>query len=320
MSGRPLFDDRETDFASMVAKHLEIPIGILEGGGCVPYAGWESQGFSLPEPHHDPFYSLFVEQFQMVRQSARVALSGDGGDDVLSTPAVHYLKYLLRRGRAGTLVKAFGGYFLRSGKFPPLRTGIRGRIRTWLRSRKEAPEYPKWLDPEFERANRLRERWSELQIEPKSEHPIHPKGYGALTSPFWPRMAEDEDAAWTGVPVESRAPFFDLRLMRFLLRLPPVPWCADKQLVRLAMKGILPEEVRRRPKSPTAQEPLDLYVMEEKWLPSREASSQSILKYVDWKKWKATPLNKTGSYLWTNLGPVSLDLWLNSVETKSRIE
>jgi len=52
----------------------------------------------------------------------------------------------------------------------------------------------------------------------------------------------------TRVPVEVQRPYFDLRLVRFLLRLPPVPWCADKELLRVAMQGVLPEQVRCRPK------------------------------------------------------------------------
>ena len=63
-------------------------------------------------------------------------------------------------------------------------------------------------------------------------------------------MYETEDAAWTGVPVESRAPLLDLRMLRFLLRVPPVPWCMEKELLREAMRGILPEEIRSRPKTP----------------------------------------------------------------------
>ena len=48
----------------------------------------------------------------------------------------------------------------------------------------------------------------------------------------------------------------DLRLLRFMLRLPTLPWCADKELLRVAMRGDLPEKILRRPKSPLAEDPL----------------------------------------------------------------
>jgi asparagine synthase (glutamine-hydrolysing) len=45
-------------------------------------------------------------------------------------------------------------------------------------------------------------------------------------------------------------PFFDMRLVEYVLRTPPVPWRRDKRLLREAMRGRLPEEVRLRPKTP----------------------------------------------------------------------
>jgi asparagine synthase (glutamine-hydrolysing) len=60
----------------------------------------------------------------------------------------------------------------------------------------------------------------------------------------------------TGVPVDVRHPFFDLRVVQYLLAVPAIPWCFDKTIVRLAMRGALPEAVRLRPKSVPAGDPL----------------------------------------------------------------
>ncbi len=57
-----------------------------------------------------------------------------------------------------------------------------------------------------------------------------------------------------GCPGEPAAdhvhPLWDLPLLRFLLAVPAMPWCRDKYLIRTALKGMLPEAVRCRPKSP----------------------------------------------------------------------
>ena len=122
---------------------------------------------------------------------------------------------------------------------------------------------------------------------------------------------ETDDAAWTGVPVESRAPLLDVRMLRFLLRVPPVPWCMEKELLRDAMRGMLPEEIRSRPKTPLPVEPIDYFVKNKRWspLPLHEPSSE-IRAYVDWQKLGATLGTATSSTLWVGLRPVSLSYWL----------
>ena len=124
-------------------------------------------------------------------------------------------------------------------------------------------------------------------------------------------MNETEDAAWTGVPVESRAPLLDLRMLRFLLRVPPVPWCMEKELLREAVRGILPEEIRSRPKTPLLFEPIDSFVEKHRWspLPLPEPPSE-IRTYVDWQKLGATLGTATSSILWVGLRPISLSYWL----------
>jgi asparagine synthase (glutamine-hydrolysing) len=69
-------------------------------------------------------------------------------------------------------------------------------------------------------------------------------------------MFEQNDPGVTGCGVEVRYPFLDLRLVGYLLALPPVPWFVEKELLRRAMRGQLPEEVRRRPKQALAGDPL----------------------------------------------------------------
>jgi asparagine synthase (glutamine-hydrolysing) len=79
-------------------------------------------------------------------------------------------------------------------------------------------------------------------------------GYSRLASPFWAYLFERDNLDVSRFAVEIRYPFFDLRLVSYMLAIPTVPWCVDKKLLRLAMRGSLPEAVRLRPKTPMADD------------------------------------------------------------------
>jgi asparagine synthase (glutamine-hydrolysing) len=317
----PLFEDEEGAFATKVAQHLGMEIDIMAGASARPLGGWEEGLLSTPEPCSEPFLALHVEHYRQVAQRARVVLSGDGGDDILTGRAWPYLAYLAKRGRVATLAATFGGYVLRHGALPPLRAGIRTRLRVWMGRVDEEVGYPEWLEPEFEKEMDLRNRWKELQQPAKMVHPLHPHGYAALTGAFWSNVFETEDAGWTGAPVEMRAPFFDQRLLRFLLRVPPVPWCMNKELLREAMRDLLPEEVRVRKKTPLRGDPLLLHAEKNGWkavLPTR--ACERLNKFVNCQMLSATSRPALGLSVWADLRPISLDYWLKSVENMQRIQ
>jgi len=115
------------------------------------------------------------------------------------------------------------------------------------------------------------------------------------------------------VPVEMRAPLLDLRLLRFLLRVPPVPWCMKKALLREAMRGMLPEEVRARPKTPLLGDLIKHSIESKKWRPVPPPKPASELRqFVDWERLRTTLEAASGSTLWVGLRPVSLCYWLKA--------
>jgi asparagine synthase (glutamine-hydrolysing) len=317
IDSRPLFQDDEGVLACRMAQHLGIDIQIVSRASCLPYEGWGEPRLRTPEPTHDPFLALSQLQYRQVSSQARVTFTGDGGDDVLTGQAWPYLVYLLRQWQFVTIGKTLGSYILKHKRIPPLRGGFRTRLRRWMGRTDPLAEFPTWLQPHFVEQHHLRERWRELQRGPKTSHPLHPLGHAGLASESGPSMYETEDAAWTGVPVESRAPLLDLRMLRFLLRVPPVPWCMEKELLREAMRGILPEEIRSRPKTPLLFEPIDSFVEKHRWspLPLPEPPSE-IRTYVDWQRLGATLETATGTTLWAGLRPVSLSYWLNGIENE----
>jgi asparagine synthase (glutamine-hydrolysing) len=317
---RPLFNDEEGYLASLVAENLGMGIEILSGASCLPYEGWEDSLLRTPEPSHDPFLVVSQRQYRQVQGHARVVLSGYGGDDILTGQAWPYLTCLFRQRSFGTIVKTFGRYILKHRRIPPLRGGFRTRLRRWMGRTDPLTEFPQWLEPHFAERHNLRGRCRELQESPKTGHPLHPIAFAGLSSKFWSSTLENEDAGWTGVPVELRAPLLDQRLLRFLLRVPPVPWCMEKELLREAMRGILPEVIRGRPKTPLLGDFIKHFIESKKWspMPLPEPTAE-LRKFVNWERLGTTLARAAGSTLWVGLRPVSLCYWLKGVVNEEGI-
>jgi len=87
ISWRTHFDDPEPRFATLTAKHLELTYEVLEDARCVPYEPLSTCLKTTPEPCADVFLARTGKLFQKVASHARVVLSGDGGDDVLTGQA-----------------------------------------------------------------------------------------------------------------------------------------------------------------------------------------------------------------------------------------
>ena len=322
VDARLLFKDEEGVLASRVAEYCGIPFEIISMANTIPYGNLASAEFQLPEPSAEPFHALNVELYRRCASHGQVVLNGEGGDVVLNGQARTYLGYLLRRGRLIKLGSELGSYMLRHRRLPFLRTGLRARLRRRMGKKEPTLTFPEWINPEFAKEMHLKERWVELnRPRESSQHPIHPEAYASLTSTYWGLLLEDEDAAWSGEPVETRSPFLDARLLRFLLRVPPLPWCMQKELLREATRGILPEEIRLRPKVPLQEDPLPL-------LMERGPSIQTPLgelgansgRYVNWLKFPATSATDEGYVLTEKMRAIVLDNWLKGVEKMRGIQ
>jgi asparagine synthase (glutamine-hydrolysing) len=156
-----------------------------------------------------------------------------------------------------------------------------------------------------------------MQSDAHASHALHPRGYEGLCSNFWASTFEQEDFAYTGAAVELRAPFLDRRVLCLLLRLPPIPWCMDKHILREATRGLLPEEVRLRAKSGLPADPLAAFVRSGGWKPALQNPAQRLYEFVETNLAEAALQNS--SDLWFDLRPVSLDLWLKNIEKRSPI-
>ena len=318
---RPLFNDREGGLASAAAKFIRIPIKIQSGAFHLPFAGWDDQLPPMPEPCHDPFRRLYVDQHQQITEHARVVLNGYGGDGVLTGQSWPYLLHLIRGRHFWDLGRSFGGYLLKHGRIPPLRGGFRVALKNWFRPQDPMARYPKWLSPDFEKKVDLRERWHEMQRPFQSAHPWHPKAHSVLNGLFLSSILESEEPTWSGVPVVPRAPLLDLRLQRFLMRVPPVPLCVDKELLRRALRGLLPEEVLLRAKTIFQGDQVAMQIERHLWSPlPLPAPKGAIRKFIVWEKLGELVRTVPITFPWADLRPVSLMYWLRAIESEERIQ
>lgn len=166
-----------------------------------------------------------------VKQNATVALSGESADEV------------------------FGGY-------PWLRNKESWNDHTypWMQMSKArtqflSPELVEYLQPETYVYTRYHEALSEVPRLP-GENPIEAKMrelfYLNITR-FMPTLLDRKDRMSMAVGLEVRVPFCDHRLVEYVWN---IPWamknCDDmaKGILRRALKGLLPDDVLERRKSP----------------------------------------------------------------------
>jgi asparagine synthase (glutamine-hydrolysing) len=302
---------RERHYAGIAAKGLGIPIDYFVADGYRLFEGWDDGRVRFSEPINHPTVLMGLEHLRGIACRTRVALSGYGGDPALSSLISRHCRELLRQGRLGQIASDFGRYLAAEGRIS--RLYLRTRLARWSRGNRSAGGYPEWLNPEFERRLDLRTRWQEFGRSVAPKGVVRPEAYDLLSGPMWPDIFEGYDAGRTGVLLEVRHPFFDLRLLRYLLSLPTLPWCSDKEILRVAMKGLLPEEIRLRPKTPMTVHPFtarraDLSrVLGDRFVPVPE-----LARFV---LWDGTPALQNETHflpLWRGLRPITLNFWLKS--------
>jgi asparagine synthase (glutamine-hydrolysing) len=308
---RLLPGDRERYYAGLVAKGLGIPISYLVLDEYRLYERWDQAELRRPQPASDPLLAIFVDLLKTAAADSRVLLDGDGGDP-LFLPAV--LVDLLGVEPLTQVIANLTEYVLVWRRLPPL--GIRSRLKRRLGVRPQRPPFPLWLNPEFAACLELPARWERhfADQEDRKLSQVHQRrdaAYRQFTSPFWSYMFEFQDPGETMIPIEVRHPFFDTRLIRFGLALPPIPWCVRKTLVRLAMPKGIPDEVRWRPKTPLVGDPRMARLREsgaaalEPFVPVPE-----LAKYVDGGAVPRVLVDGDPNEVWMNLRPRALNYWL----------
>lgn len=226
--------------AALVASSIGVTHVLTDVDGYGYREGTSHTLPSTPEPYDDPDLLALHDELRAASAHAPVAFWGEDPDAYLAPPGIGDL---LRGSSPPRLALDVAAYAWREGARPHL------ALRDLLRRRRNAEVLlaegggAAWLREE------LRRRRSE-RVSARSD-PIHRTRSEAarrLDPWHWQPFLESLDAGFHGVPIDVRLPFLDLRLVRFALAAPPIPWMQRKHLLREAARGLIPEAVRTAPK------------------------------------------------------------------------
>lgn len=315
----PLVPDEERRFALSAASHLGIDIEITEGAGVRLFEKWERPEYQKEEPCNDPLSSITTDAFRRAAELAPVMLSGQGGDAVLYASHSYFFN-LLRGGRWIRFAAEVAGHLVAKHRLPPL--CLRSSLRRALGRKAPRPEYPNWIAPELERRLALRERWDAHWDDEPEIHPTRSQAFNLLRGVGWQRLHEYVDAEAMGAAIEYRNPLLDVRVVRYLLRVPPMPWFAEKEILRAAMKGALPEDVRLRRKTAIAIDPTHIWLDRQADALCRALAAMApIEQWVNRERVIAAIRNRgRGNYdSFLLVLPISLGLWISGKMQQSGV-
>jgi asparagine synthase (glutamine-hydrolysing) len=203
-------------------------------------------------------------------------------------------------------------WYLKSKKRVP-GFGIRGRIKRLLGKNDVGSFYPEWIDESFAKRTNLRERSQETTNNERSSV------LRALASKLWSSLFEGYDPGATKLLLEVRHPIIDLRVIEFLLKIPAVPWCVEKHILRTAMQSRLPASVLNRHKTPLRGDPALQMTRRAsvRWLDSFEVSPQ-LRCFVNLNKRPSIANEQAPESLWPSLRVYALNFWLSNSQQIDR--
>jgi asparagine synthase (glutamine-hydrolysing) len=249
-----LFRDEERRYSTLAAESIGIPVTHLP---CDRYSLFESESATNLKQSEPFLLSPFAAQFngllRQLAQHGRVALTGYDGDALLTERPSSYFRGCARKRKFIELAVSMASYVWIFRSLPPV--GFRSGVKRMFKKEEVATNYPEWIDEEFAGRVDLRERCREWNAESPATDHRHPSALHVFDSKVWAPLFEGYDPGSTGLPLELRHPFIDVRLIRFVLSLPVVPWCINKHILRRALNDRLPHAILNRSKTPLASDP-----------------------------------------------------------------
>ena len=304
-----LLPDDERHFASLVANRLGISLALRAVDDCWYDPHWYARQLQTPEPSVEVVRAVpnCIIAAEMAKQ-AQVWFYGEGPDNALVFEWQAYLRWLLKIGDWQHLGAAIFQYAISkhtrewvstlrkyTGRLPPVTKNSEAELPPWLN---------KGLVKELDLVSRA-QRSSEDRLD---LHPWHPRAVANLNSSLWPHFFEQLHSAVSCDRLTWRHPYLDLRVLTFLLSVPPIPWARRKRLIREAMRGVLPDEVIRRDKTPLAGHP-EAIMLQKCGLPPLSPAGP-ISNYVDHARLPTTFPPETPTHPLINV--YALDCWLQA--------
>jgi asparagine synthase (glutamine-hydrolysing) len=305
-----LMPDEERHYAGLVADALAMPIHYHPGERYPLFAGWDEPGLGTPEPSPDLWPRFEIDLMHAIATHSRVALTGYDGDALcqLWLPS-HFRRLLdsLRLKRALADATSFAGM---KRTLPPI--AMRTRLRERRRQRQATLGFPGWINPSLVARLGLRERWQQFAAPQRPVgRPVRADAVELLTGAALQNLLNSYDPALTKSAVAVRHPLLDLRIVSFVLSLPPLPWCVDKTILRKALGETLPASICRRPKAPLAEDPAEARLRRPGGCSTMDSEPSPLMsRYVLAGALPPVRAVQGSKLLWPRLWVDCLDRWL----------
>ena len=241
------------EFITDIAAYWGDRVTWLEIGAVRLLGALPERAAAADQPSAHSVESFFGALFASTRDmGARVALQGDGGDQLFAVSHV-FFNDLFARGRWRELRRewmafGFGQQGFRWFLDMVVRPVLERSIFPARNERKLAIEPAPWVQPALLERERMLEKEraaaSELRRHCRSDAAL--ETIGALTHPVLPRVVTAFSLQGMTHGVEMRAPLLDRRIVEFALRRPRSERASlgeVKRLLRAAGRGLLPETV-----------------------------------------------------------------------------
>ncbi len=297
--------DDEARLATLAARHLGISLDLTAVDEAAYDPMWRSHFVSTAEPWVGVVRGLREQAtLQSMAGSAEIWFEGEGPDNALRFERDPYLAWLIRQRRWGRLAEAAWLYLRAKGW-----GGWRETVRRYL-GPAQAPlapaALPAWLSRDLVERLHLEERLAVSERGPQPPHPWHPAAMASFRDPIWQGIFSDCDTEETLAPLAWRHPYLDLRVLQFMLALPPVPWARRKLVLREAMQARLPDEILGRDKTPLQADPSMAAMRNHKLAPL--AIADGLERWIDAARW--ADAERAGAEPRRLLYAHALDYWL----------
>src|SRR5439155_10439236 len=134
--------------------------------------------------------------------------------------------YLIGGRRWGLLARDAAGFLRHERRLPRL-SALMAATRT---EGPDAVAIPQWMSPRLVKDLDLHARVRYVMRPAESAHPTRPLAHFSFTLPLWPHLFERLTPAYTHAQLHMSHPLADLRVLRFLMSVPVIPWCRNKYL------------------------------------------------------------------------------------------